>query len=90
MATAARSGRPRIIGYAESGPPVRAPTSQGSSACGKDTKVESRRLRRERWVGGGWQGLTRTAFTADDAPIEVNDMTFDGSAYTFVYDISTE
>jgi GntR family transcriptional regulator len=34
--------------------------------------------------------ITRTAFTADDAPIEVNDMTFDGSAYTFVYDISTE
>jgi GntR family transcriptional regulator len=34
--------------------------------------------------------ITRTAFTADDTPIEVNDMTFDGSAYTFVYDIATE
>jgi GntR family transcriptional regulator len=34
--------------------------------------------------------ITRTAFLADDAPIEVNDMTFDGAAYTFVYDVSTE
>jgi GntR family transcriptional regulator len=34
--------------------------------------------------------ITRTAFTADDAPIEVNDMTFDGAAYTFVYDIYVE
>jgi hypothetical protein len=57
MATAARSGRPRIIGYAESGPPVRAPTSQGSSACDKSTKVE---------------------------------VTFEGSAYTFLYGIVTE
>jgi GntR family transcriptional regulator len=34
--------------------------------------------------------ITRTAFTAGDVPIEVNDMTFDAAAYTFVYDIATE
>ncbi|BFU41877.1 GntR family transcriptional regulator [Krasilnikovia sp. MM14-A1004] len=31
--------------------------------------------------------ITRVAFTADDRPIEINDMTFDGTAYVFVYDL---
>lgn len=34
--------------------------------------------------------ITRVAYTADDRPIEVNDMTFDASAYVFVYDITDD
>jgi GntR family transcriptional regulator len=31
--------------------------------------------------------MTRLAYTAEDRPIEVSEMTFDASAYSFVYDI---
>lgn len=31
--------------------------------------------------------VTRVAYTAKDAPVEVNDMTFDATAYVFIYDL---
>lgn len=34
--------------------------------------------------------VTRVAFTGKDAPIEVNEMIFDGSTYVFVYDLTDD
>jgi GntR family transcriptional regulator len=34
--------------------------------------------------------MTRVAYTAKDLPIELNQMTFDASAYVFVYDITDD